>query len=165
MAYRVIIRGGPGKQGGPKINTAVRQMEDMLTKQFNTIWKTHINELEEVAEQIEADAHYLVPKETGRLDSSIKVYVTKSKRYPGIIASAYANSGGKPGPNGYAGFDYALIQEVNEDYAHGDPTESAHYLAGPFVINIANLYREITGEKLKINKDLVHAALYVKDKI
>lgn len=165
MAYRVIIRGGPGKKGGPTIHTAVREMEDMIRSQYKDIWKNHIRELEEVAEYIEEDAHILVPKDTGKLDDSIHVYVTKSKRYPGIIAHAYANSGGKPGVSGYAGFDYALIQEENEMYSHDDPNESAHYLAGPFVLHIAQLYRELTGEKLKVSPKLARAALYVKGKI
>ena len=165
MAYRVLIRGGIGRKGGTSYKTAIKTTERMIREQFNTIWKNHIQELEEVAEYIEEDAHVLVPKDTGKLDDSILVYVTKSKRYPGIIAHAYANSGGKPGPNGYKGFDYALIQETNEDYSHDDPNESAHYLGGPFVIHIAQLYRELTGEKLKVSPLMAQAANYVKDKI
>ena len=165
MAYRVLIRGGIGRKGGTSYKTAVKSAERMIREQYNTIWKNHIKELEEIAEYIEEDAHMLVPKDTGKLDDSILVYVTKSRRYPGIIAHAYANSGGKPGPNGYAGFDYALIQETNEDYSHDDPMESAHYLGGPFVIHIAALYRELTGEKLKVSPLMAQAANYVKDKI
>lgn len=165
MAYKVLIRGGIGRKGGTSYKTAVKSTERMIREQFNTIWKNHIQDLEEIAEYIEEDAHILVPKDTGKLDSSILVYVTKSKRYPGIIAHAYANSGGKPGPGGYKGFDYALIQETNEDYSHDDPNESAHYLGGPFVIHTAQLYRELTGEKLKVSPLMARAANYVKDKI
>lgn len=165
MAYRVKVRGGPGRQGGVKVNTAVRQIEDMLFKQYKTIWKNHLLELEEVAEQIEADAHYLVPKDTGRLDDSIRVYVTKSRRYPGIIASAHGTSNYKPGRGGYKSYDYALAQEVREDYEHDSPEESAHYLAGPFVLNVSHLYRMLTGKKLVVSRELAHAALYVKDKV
>ena len=173
MAYRVLIRGGIGRKGGTSYKTAIKTTERMIREQFNTIWKNHIQELEEVAEYIEEDAHMLVPKDTGKLDDSILVYVTKSKRYPGIIAHAYANSGGKSGPNGYKGFDYALIQEITEEeptpetkmsYSH-DNGESAHYLGGPFVIHIAQLYRELTGEKLKVSPLMLRAANYVKDKI
>lgn len=173
MAYRVLIRGGIGRKGGTSYKTAVKSAERMIREQYNTIWKNHIKELEEIAEYIEEDAHMLVPKDTGKLDDSILVYVTKSRRYPGIIAHAYANSGGKPGPNGYAGFDYALIQEIVETEPYADiklawdhmPGESAHYLGGPFVIHIAALYRELTGEKLKVSPLMAQAANYVKDKI
>lgn len=165
MGYRVWIRGGIGRKGGMTVSTAIRTTENMLRSQYNEIWKNHVKELEEIAEYIEEDARYLVPKETGRLEDSINVYVTKSRRYPGIIASAYANSGGKPGLHGYKGFDYALIQEENEDYSHDEPEESAHYLGGPFVLHIAQLYKSITGKPLNVSQKMKRAYLYVKDKI
>lgn len=158
MARRVIIR-------SRHLNTAVAQVEEMIKAQYNEVYKAHRDRLEEAAEQIEADAHYLVPKDTGKLDESIFVYVTKSKRYPGIIASAHALSQFKPGPGGYKAYDYALIQEENEEYSHDSPEESAHYLGGPFVVAIASLYRELTGKKITVSKKLAHAYNYVKDKL
>ena len=158
MARRVVIR-------SRSLNTAVAQCEEMVKAQYNEIYKFHRDRLEEAAEQIEADAHYLVPKDTGALDSSIFAYVTNSKRYPGIIASAHALSQYKPGPGGYKAYDYALIQEENEEYSHDSPEESAHYLGGPFVIAVASLYRELTGKKLTVSSKLVRAYKYVKDKL
>lgn len=174
MAYRVLIRGGIGRKGGESYKTAIKTVERMLREQYKEIWKNHLEELEDVAERIEEDALFLVPKDTGKLADSINVYVTKSRRYPGIIAHAYANSGGKPGPGGYQGFDYAYIQEITEEeptatrpvgYSHEDPNESAHYLGGPFVLRIAELYYEITGKRLAVSPLMAQAAEYVKDKI
>ena len=161
MARRVIIRGGSTTN---TLRTDVRQLEDMVRAQYKDIWRQHIEELEEIAEYIEEDAHTLVPIDTGKLNASINVYVTKSRRYPGIIASAYANSGGKPGPNGYKGYDYALIQEENEDYSHEDD-RSAHYLGGPFAKHISELFESITDEELELSEELEHAKEYVEDKI
>ena len=173
MAYRVLIRGGIGRKGGTSYATAIKTTEKMLRRQYTDIWKNHIGELEEIAEYIEEDAHMLVPKDTGKLDSSINVVVTKSKRYPGIMANAYANSGGKPGIHGYKGFDYALIQEIVETEPYEDvnlawdhtPGESAHYLGGPFVHHIAELYYDITGEPLKVSSKMRRAYEYTKGKI
>ena len=160
MARRVLIR-------SRQENTAVAQIEEMLKAQYKSIWKNFRDDLEETAEQIEADACYLVPKDTGRLEDSIYVYVTNSRRYPGIIASARALSRYKPGPGGYKGYDYALIQEENEEYSHDDPDgiESAHYLGGSFVYNIKELYFDLTGKELQVNEKLAHAYNYVKDKL
>lgn len=158
MARRVLIR-------SRNLNTAVAQLEEMVKAQYREIYKAHRDKLEEAAEQIEADAHYLVPKDTGRLDESIFVYVTNSKRYPGIIASAHALSQFKPGVGGYKAFDYAYAQEENEEYSHDAPEESAHYLGGPFAVAIVELYHELTGKKLAVSQKLAHAYRYVKDKL
>lgn len=173
MAYKVLIRGGVGKKGGTSYKTAVRTVETLIKQQYNDIWKNHIAELQEVAEYIEEDAHLLVPKDTGKLNESIDVRVSKSRRYPGIIAHAYANSGGKPGPNGYQGFDYAYLQEIVEEepyegselaYSH-ENDESAHYLGGPFTIHVMELFEQLTGHKLQVSPMMRRAANYVKGKI
>ncbi len=164
MAYKVVIRGGKGRKGGTEFKTAIRTVETLVKRQYQDVWKNHIAELEEVSEYIEEDAHALVPIDTGKLDASIDVRVSKSKRYPGIIAHAYANSGGKPGPGGYKGFDYALVQEENEDFSHEDE-RSAHYLGGPFTIHIMDLYEQLTGRKMQVSPKMARAAEYVKDKI
>lgn len=158
MARRVLIR-------SRHENTAVAQIEEMLKADYRAIWKGFRDELEECAEQIESDARYLVPKETHALEESIYVYVTNSRRYPGIIASARALSRYKPGPGGYKAYDYALIQEENEEYLHDEEEESAHYLGGSFVYNISELYYDLTGKELQVNEKLAHAYNYVKDKL
>ena len=158
MARRVLIRSRDA-------NTVVARMEEMLRSQYKEIYKAHREQLEETAEYIQDDALYLVPEDTGALADSINVYVTNSTRYPGIIASASAHGRYKPGVGGYSGYDYAMIQEIAEEYSHDKTEASAHYLGGPFVVNVARLYKELTGNKLSIPKDMVRAYFYVKDKL
>lgn len=158
MARRVLIR-------DRNANTVVARMEEMLKAQYQAIYKAHRDKLEEVAEQIESDAQYLVPEDTGTLADSIRVYVTNSNRYPGIIASASAHGRYKPGIGGYSGYDYAMAQEIGEEYSHEKPEASAHYLGGPFVVNIASLYHELTGQPLKVSKDMSRAYAWVKNKL
>lgn len=158
MARRVLIR-------DRNANTVVAHMEEMLRAQYQAIYKAHRDKLEEVAEQIESDAQYLVPEDTGTLADSIRVYVTNSNRYPGIIASASAHGRYKPGIGGYSGYDYAMAQEIGEEYSHEKPEASAHYLGGPFVVNIASLYHELTGQPLKVSKDMSRAYAWVKNKL
>lgn len=158
MARRVLIR---SRDAG----TVVARMEEVLRSQYKEIYKAHREQLEETAQDIEDDARYLVPEDTGVLADSINVYVTNSTRYPGIIASASARGRYKPGMGGYTGYDYAMVQEIGEEYSHEKPEASAHYLGGPFVLNVARLYKELTGKQLSISKDMAHAYFYVKDKL
>lgn len=157
MARRVLIRSRKGN------GTAVAQLEEMMRAQFNAIYKHHREQLEDTADQIQSDACYLVPKETGALEDSIHVYVTNSHRYPGIIASASAHGRYKPGVGGYSGFDYAIAQEEDESYSHEEDEESAHYLGGSFAVSISELYEDITGEQLELSEQLEHAKEYVED--
>ena len=160
---RVVIRGKDG------IGTDISQLEAMVRQDYDEIMKEHIEDLQEVAEQIQADATYLVPLATGALEASIDVHVSKGYRYPGIIAHASAL---------HEGFDYALIQEENEEFEHtessfnekgqeviDDSVRSAHYLGGPFALNISELYRELTGKELALPANLLHAKDYVEDKL
>ena len=66
----------------------------------------------------------LVPYKTGELQDGIQIDVSESPRYPGIIAIATAK-------NSKTNFDYALIQEENEEYKH-KLGRQAHYLEEPF---------------------------------
>ncbi len=158
MAKRVLIRSRDA-------NTVVARMEEMLRSQYKEIYKAHREKLEETAQYIEDDALYLVPEATGTLADSIDVHVSNSYRYPGIIASASAKGRYKTGYTGYAGYDYAMMQEIDEEYSHEKPEASAHYLGGPFILNVASLYKELTGKQLSISKDMAHAYFYVKGKL
>lgn len=138
MARRVIIR-------SRDLNTAVAQIEQMVASDYKKIWKEHLEDLEACAEWIEEDAKALAPVDTGALRDSISVRVSKSPKYPGIIASASAKA--KYSPN----FDYALIQEEREDFVHEQG--QAHYLSEPFYANIDQFYFEYTGKHLQEIED------------
>ena len=71
---RVVLRG----KGG--LDTDVAQLEAMLRADYNDIMKGHLEDLEDVADQIQADAGYLVPVDTGALEASIDVHVSRSYR-------------------------------------------------------------------------------------
>lgn len=138
MSRRVLIR-------SRSLETAVAQLEDMVAADYKEIFKQHFDDLEETAQAIEQDAREMAPKLTGKLSISISVHVSHSNRWPGIIATASAKN------NGY---DYALIQEENEDYSHYGPKEQAHYLSQPFVWYISDLYERLTDKELELPDDL-----------
>lgn len=143
---RVIIR-------SRSLGTDVAKIEELLAADYQDIWKNHLEDLEDLAEDIENNAKMLVPLDTGALRDSITVRVSKSPKYPGIIAHASAIMDG---------FDYALIQEENEDYRHlGDDDRMAHYLGGSFALFLSDYYKSITGEELALPEELEHAKDYI----
>lgn len=146
---KVVIRG----KGG--IETDVSTLEKMVREDYNRIWKEHIEDLENLAEEIKDSAVELVPLDTGALQDSIDVRVSKSRRYPGLIAHASATN---------AGYDYALIQEETEPfdgkYEHEEP-RSAHYLGGSFALMLSYYYEDLTGEELVLSPELEHAKDYI----
>lgn len=80
--------------------------------------------LQRIADEMYIKTQALVPVKTGELKNSIIVKVSKSPRYPGIIAVATAR-------NIRTNYDYALMQEEREDYQHPNGGQ-AHFLAEPF---------------------------------
>lgn len=168
MARRVLIR-------SRSLGTDVAKLEEMIAADYKQIYKAHIEALEDACDQIVADAGYLVPRLTGKLEDSISAVVSKSNRFPGLMVSASAKN---------HGYDYALIQEETEPYYnHGDmqylhdyvreetndvrdkDMGYAHYLGGPFTIAIKDLFKDLTGEELVLPLELEHAAEYVEDKL
>lgn len=148
---RVLIRG----KGG--VETDVSNLEKMVREDYKDIWKEHIEDLEDLASDIQNNAEMLVPLDTGALMNSIEVRVSRSRRYPGIIAHVSATN---------AGYDYALIQEETEPfdggkYAHDDE-RLAHYLGGSFASFLAQYYEDITGEELVMSSELEHAKDYIE---
>lgn len=148
---RVLIRG----KGG--VETDVSNLEKMVREDYKDIWKEHIEDLEDLASDIQNNAEMLVPLDTGALMNSIEVRVSRSRRYPGLIAHARATN---------AGYDYALIQEETEPfdggkYAHDDE-RLAHYLGGSFASFLAQYYEDITGEELVMSSELEHAKDYIE---
>lgn len=156
MARRVVIR-------SRDIGTGVAQLEEMIKRDFKEIYKDHMEDLEATAEAIVERASYIVPNSTGRLASSISARVSNSKRYPGLMVSASAKS---------HGFDYALIQEENEKFSHGERLDlgdeanqrMAHYLGGSFAIEISYLFEELTNRELELPEELEHAKDYVESR-
>ena len=134
MPKKVVIR-------RQNLHTAIAQLEAQVRAEYKTIWKEHLEDLEAAADWIQEDAQAIVPVDKGRLRDSINVRVSRSARYPGIIASASAKSN--------RGFDYALIQEENENFSHEEPGQ-AHYLSQPFYQILDDFYYEWTGKHLVI---------------
>ena len=132
MARRVVIR-------SRKLNTAIAQLEEMVAAEYKAIWKDHVEELQLIAERIADDARALSPVDTGKLQASIKARVSRSPRYPGFIVQASAIK---------KGYDYALIQEENEDFHH--EIGQAHYLSIPFYRHIDEFYFKQTGRHLEV---------------
>lgn len=148
---KVIIRG----KGG--IDTDVATLEKMVKEDYEAIWSEHLEDLEDLASDIQNNAEMLVPLDTGALMNSIEVRVSRSRRYPGIIAHASATN---------AGYDYALIQEETEPFDGGkyehDDDRLAHYLGGSFASFLAQYYEDVTGEPLIMSAELEHAKDYVE---
>lgn len=148
---RVLIRG----KGG--VETDVSNLEKMVREDYKNIWKEHIEDLEDLASDIQNNAEMLVPLDTGALMNSIMVRVSRSRGYPGIIAHARATN---------VGYDYAIIQEETEPFDGGkyvhDDERLAHYLGGSFALFLAQYYEDITGEELVMSSELEHAKDYIE---
>lgn len=134
MPRKVVIR-------RQNLGTAIAQLERQVRDEYKTIWKEHLEDLEVAAEWIQEDAKAIVPVDKGKLRDSIFARVSKSPRYPGLIVSASAKS--------KRGFDYALIQEENENFSHEEPGQ-AHYLSQPFYNVLDDFYYEWTRKHLQI---------------
>ena len=148
---KVIIRG----KGG--LETDVSELEKMVREDYENIWREHQEDLEDLADDIQNNAELLVPLDTGALMNSIEVRVSRSRRYPGLIAHASATN---------AGYDYALIQEETEPFDGGkyehDEGRLAHYLGGSFASFLAQYYEDVTGEELVMSDELQHAKDYIE---
>lgn len=111
----------------------LRQIKNDLRNMLKEQHTLALADMEDLADEIYGKAQALVPYDTWELQSSIQVDVSRSPRYPGIIAVASAE-------NPKTGYDYALIQEENEDYKH-EPGRQAHYLAEPFGEAVQEFFR------------------------
>jgi hypothetical protein len=132
-----------------KINNVIglREIKEDLRQMLKEHRTLAIAQLEDSADQIYVEAYAKVPVsietyasrqagiEPGQLRDSIQVDVSRSPRYPGIIVTAEAH-------NPRTGYDYAFIQEVNEEYRHPNGGQ-AHYLEEPFEKAVAEFYRRM----------------------
>lgn len=119
-----------------KINRAegLREIKEDLRAMLKQQRTMALEALEDTADYIYQEAFARVPVKTGELQDSIQVDISRSPRYPGIIATATAR-------NQKTGYDYALIQEVNEDYVH--EVGEAHYLENPFREAVDDFFAEM----------------------
>lgn len=120
-----------------RINRAegLREIKNDLRQMLREHRTQALLELERVAYDIEQGAIARVPVDTHALQRSIQVTVSHSSRYPGVIATAEAH-------NIHTGYDYAFIQEVNEEYNHPNGGQ-AHYLEEPFREAVDEFYQRM----------------------
>ena len=101
------------------VQSAKKQLQKFL-KSLDTV-PTDI--LEEERPVLYSEIIAETPYDTGKLERSVKVTVSKDKRRPGLNASASAIA-----KNGY---NYAGIQHEKTDYKHPKKGK-AHYISDPF---------------------------------
>lgn len=101
------------------VQDAKKQLQRFLRK-LETV-PTRI--LQEEAQQLKAEIIAETPYETGKLEASVKVTVSRDKRRPGLNASASARS-----PQGY---NYAGIQHERADFTHPIKGKD-HFISDPF---------------------------------
>lgn len=120
-----------------KINraTGLREIKEDLRAQLREHHTLAARTMQLGADYIYTRSRAIVPLETGALRDSILVTVSRNPRYPGIIATAEAH-------NPRTGYDYAMIQEVNEEYKH-DEGRQAHYLEEPFRDAVEIMYERL----------------------
>lgn len=116
--------------------TSLKSIQDAkkrLTKFLKTLETVPTDELERTAERIYSEAIAQTPYNTGKLESSVYVRVSRSKTKPGLITGASAIE---------HGYNYAAIQHENENYEH--PIKGkAHYISDPFKKEVALMRRRI----------------------
>lgn len=112
---------------------SVQDARKNLTKFLKSLDEIPVEELEKSAQRIKAEAIAKVPYDTGKLERSIYVRVSKDKRRPGIVAGASARSA-----NGY---NYAGIQHENTEYHHDKG--QAHFISEPFNAEVKRLKQRI----------------------
>lgn len=113
------------KIGGNSATTqgSVKAAKRNLQKFLRKVQTVPTKILQEEAQVLKAEIIAEVPYETGRLERSVRVIVSKSKSRPGLNASASARN-----PN--TGYNYAGIQHENTYYHHDKG--KAHFISEPF---------------------------------
>lgn len=102
---------------------SVQDAKKNLTRFLKTLDTLPREELQKSAQTIKAQALQQVPYETGKLERSVYVRVSKDKRRVGLVAGASARSD--------KGYNYAGIQHENESFKH--PVKGKdHYISDPF---------------------------------
>lgn len=116
--------------------SSVQDAKKRLTKFLKTLDTVPIVILEQEARKIELQAKLETPRDTGKLESSVKARVARDKRRPGINISASARD---------KGYNYAGIQHENTHFKH--PVKGkAHYLKDPFDRGVRRIKRRLRKE-------------------
>lgn len=105
-----------------------------LTRFMRTLDTVPIEELDKSAQIIKAEAIAQTPYDTGKLERSVYVKVSRDKRRPGLRAGASARS--KQGEN------YAGIQHENEKFRHPKKGK-AHFISDPFEAEVVQLKQRL----------------------
>lgn len=120
---------------------SVQDARKNLTKFLKTLDTVPVEELEKSAQKIKAEAIAQTPYETGKLEKSVYVRVSRDKRRPGLVAGASASARDND-------YNYAGIQHEETSYEH--PIKGkAHYISDPFNKEVANLKRRLK-RRLKV---------------
>lgn len=102
---------------------SVQAAKKRLQSFLKTLDKVPTEILVEEQPRLYSDIIAEVPYDTGKLERSVRVSVSKDKRRPGLNASASARSD--------KGYNYAGIQHENRDFQH--PLKGKdHYISDPF---------------------------------
>lgn len=113
-----MSRGSSATKTG-SVQNAKKRMQKFLRK----LDRVPIEILQEEVPILKGEILAEIPYDTGTLESSVKVRVTKDKKRPGINVSASARS--------KDGYNYAGIQHENADYNHPKEGAKDHYLSDP----------------------------------
>lgn len=120
---------------------SLKRAKKNLTKFLKELDTVPVQELEKSAQTIKAEAIAQTPYETGKLEKSIYVRVSRNKRQPGLVAGASARD---------HGYNYAGIQHEATHFNH--PIKGkAHYISDPFNAEVRKLKRRLR-RKLKVKK-------------
>ena len=120
---------------------SLQRAKKNLTKFLKELDTVPVQELEKSAQTIKAEAIAQTPYETGKLEKSVYVRVSRDKRRPGLVAGASAR---------VHGYNYAGIQHEATHFDH--PIKGkAHYISDPFNAEVRKLKRRLR-RKLKVKK-------------
>ncbi len=117
-------------------SSSVKDAKKELTEFLKTLEKVPSEIIADEADRLLKEARLEAPRDTGKLENSIKVKVSKSKRTPGLLISASARKNG---------VSYAGIQHDNTHFRH--PVKGkAHYLSDPYHRSIKRIKKKLEKE-------------------
>lgn len=138
LGTKPMSKKGSSATSQASVKEAVQNLRSFL-KLVETVPQ---EELQRSAQTIYQEAVALAPYETGKLERSIYVRVSRDKRRGGIVAGASARS--------EKGYNYAGIQHENEAFHH--PVKGqAHFISEPFNRETIKLVQRMRG-RLKFKK-------------
>lgn len=119
--------------GSATSTKSVQRARKNLTDFLKKLDSVPVEEIAKSAQTIKAEAIAQTPYESGKLEKSVYVRVSRDKKRPGIVAGASARAGG---------FNYAGIQHEETSYEH--PIKGkAHYISDPFNDEVKKLKKRI----------------------